>query len=138
MKLAPALLVVMASAAQADTVVATQMIRPQQLITADSVQIDPTSVQGAYDQLGQVIGKEAQYALYPGRAVMIGAVGEPAVIDRNQIVELVYESGGLRIATEGRSLGRGAVGDRIRVMNTSSRTALFGIIAEDGSVLVSR
>jgi flagella basal body P-ring formation protein FlgA len=121
----------------ADTVVATQTIRPQQIITADAVRLDPADITGAYSSLDSVIGQESRMAIYPGRAVMRGAVGEPALVLRNQPVELVYAQGGLRIKAEGRALGRGAAGERIRVMNTDSRTVLFGTIAEDGTVLVN-
>ncbi|WP_425071527.1 flagellar basal body P-ring formation chaperone FlgA [Sagittula sp. S175] len=138
MRLLAVLLGVAASTAQADTVVATQTIRPQQIITSDAVKLDPSTVAGAYTALHQVVGQEAQYALYPGRALMIGAVGEPALIERNQVVELIYEYGGLRIVTEGRALDRGAAGDRIRVMNISSRTSLFGTISPDGTILVAK
>ncbi|MBP0483342.1 flagellar basal body P-ring formation chaperone FlgA [Sagittula salina] len=132
------LLIGCAVPALADTVVATRPLRPQQIITAEAVQLDGAVVPGAYTALDQVIGQEAQYAVYPGRPLMIGAVGEPALIDRNQLVELVYTHGGLRIITEGRALGRGAAGDRIRVMNTSSRTAVFGTISENGTILVAK
>ncbi|MEQ5869153.1 flagellar basal body P-ring formation protein FlgA [Sagittula sp. NFXS13] len=138
MRLPLAFFLCFCSAAQAETVVATRTIRAQQIISADAVRLDPAQVPGAYDSLEKVIGLEALYAVYPGRALMVGTVAEPAVIDRNQVVEIIYNQGGLRIATEGRALGRGAVGDRIRVMNVSSRTTLFGTIAEDGTVLVAQ
>ncbi|MBY6120615.1 flagellar basal body P-ring formation chaperone FlgA [Mameliella alba] len=132
------LLALLPGAVAADTVVATQTIRPQQIITADAVRLDPAEVQGAYATLDAVVGQEARTAIYPGRAVMRGAVGQPALVDRNQAVELVYAQGGLRIRAEGRALGRGAAGERIRVMNVDSRTTLFGTIAPDGSILVNK
>lgn len=124
--------------AAAETVVATQTIRPQQIITADAVRLDPAQVTGAYAALDAVIGQEARTAIYPGRAVMRGAVGQPALVDRNQAVELVYAHVGLRIRAEGRALGRGAAGERIRVMNVDSRSVLFGTISPDGSILVNK
>ncbi|MEM9126779.1 MAG: flagella basal body P-ring formation protein FlgA, partial [Pseudomonadota bacterium] len=42
----------------------------------------------------------------------------------------------LSITTEGRALGRGAAGDRIRVMNLSSRTTVTGLIRPDGQIEV--
>lgn len=122
----------------AETVVATQTIRPQQVITPDAVRLDPAEVTGAFSSLDRVIGQEARMAIYPGRAIMRGAVGAPALVARNQAVELVYSHAGLRIKAEGRALGRGAEGERIRVMNTDSRTVLFGTIAPDGSILVNK
>lgn len=138
MKLLLAILPFLACEVAAETIVSTRSIRPQQLITAADVRVDPAEVQGAHASLGDVIGKEARVAIYPGRAVMIGQVGQPALVERNQMVELVFAHSGLRIAAEGRALARGGTGDRIRVMNTDSRTVLFGTVAENGSVLVSQ
>ncbi len=132
------ILALLPTLASAETVIATQTIRPQQIITADAVRLEPAKVAGAHSSLDAVIGLEARVAIYPGRAVMQGSVSEPALIDRNQAVLLVYVHGGLRIKADGRALGRGAAGERIRVMNVDSRTVLFGTIAPDGSVMVRK
>ena len=131
-------LLLLGNLAWADTIVATRSIRPQQIITAEDVRVDPSDVQGAHAYLGEVIGQEARVAIYPGRAVMLGQVGRPSLVERNQMVELVFAKGGLRIVAAGRALARGGVGERIRVMNIDSRTVLFGTISENGTVLVSR
>jgi flagella basal body P-ring formation protein FlgA len=67
---------------------------------------------------------------------LVGDIGPPAVIDRNQIVGLRYSANGITISTEGRALERGAIGDMIRVMNIGSRATLFGQILSDGSIEV--
>lgn len=131
-------LALLPSAAFADSVVATRTIRPQEIITPDAVRLDPAEVGGAYTTLGAVIGLEARVAIYPGRVVLQGSLGEPALVDRNQAVELIYALHGLTIRAEGRALGRGAVGERIRVMNVDSRTVLFGTVASNGTIVVSR
>ncbi len=56
------------------------------------------------------------------------------IIERNQIVTVFYKTGNLRISAEGRALGRGVAGDKIRVMNTASRNTLFARIRPDGSL----
>lgn len=127
----------LAGAASAETVVSTRTIRPQQIITAMDVRIDPADVPGAHQSLDDVIGQEARMAIYPGRAVMRGHLGAPALVDRNQVVEIVFVRGGLRIIAEGRALGRGAVGERIRVMNTDSKTVLSGTVSKNGAILVN-
>jgi flagella basal body P-ring formation protein FlgA len=58
------------------------------------------------------------------------------LVDRNQIVTLVYNLGGLEITTEGRALDRGGLGDVVGVMNLSSRKTVTGQLAEDGFVYV--
>lgn len=124
--------------ALADTVVATRTIRPQEVISAQDVRLDQAQINGAFEKIEEVVGFEARVAIYPGRAVMRGQVGEPALVERNQMVELIYNQGGLRIVAEGRALGRGGEGERIRVMNVASRTVLFGTVAANGTIEVTR
>lgn len=138
MKYLCALLLVIGNSLWAETVVSSRTIRPHQIITHQDVRIDQAEIAGAYENASHVIGQEALHVIYPGRAIMIGSVGTPAIIDRNQYVEIVFQNGGLRIVAEGRALGRGAAGDRIRVMNADSKTVLFGKIHSDGTVVVSK
>ena len=85
----------------------------------------------------EVAGLEARVALYPGRPVRAGDVGPPAVVERNQLVALVFDRGGLIIRTEGRVLDRAGVGDLVKVMNLTSRATLFGRVLADGTISVS-
>jgi flagella basal body P-ring formation protein FlgA len=52
-------------------------------------------------------------------------------------VQVSFDGKGLQIVTEGRALDRGAVGERIRVMNISSRATVFGTVQEDGTIQVN-
>jgi flagella basal body P-ring formation protein FlgA len=63
-------------------------------------------------------------------------LGPPALIERNQIVQVRFAGSQLIINTEGRALERGGVGDRVKVMNLSSRTTLFGYVQSDGHIAV--
>ncbi len=123
-------------AAVADTVVPLRVIRAKSVITSDAVRVNGSTIAGAFSIPEEVIGLEARVALYPGRPIRVQDVGAPALIERNQIVELVYQSTGLKISTEGRSLGRAAVGETLRVMNLSSRTTVSGVVQADRSVHV--
>lgn len=120
----------------ADTVVPARTIRPNQIITEMDVTFAAGDLSAGFARLSDVIGQEARVALYAGRPILAGDIGPPAVITRNQIVILNYSAGGIRISTEGRALERGAIGDRIRVMNLGSRATLFGQILGDGTIMV--
>lgn len=122
--------------ALADTVVPARTIRPFQLITEMDVTFAAGDLASGFSRLSDVIGQEARVALYAGRPILMGDIGPPAVVDRNQIVALRYNANGISIATEGRALERGAIGDRIRVMNLGSRATLFGQILNDGTIQV--
>ncbi|MGH1463889.1 MAG: flagellar basal body P-ring formation chaperone FlgA [Cognatishimia sp.] len=100
--------------ALADVVVSTQVIRPRSVITAEYLGLKEGLVSGAYSDMAQVIGQEARVALYPGRPIGFADIGPPALIERNQLVQLVFITSALTIKTGGRSLGR-AAGDEFGV-----------------------
>lgn len=121
----------------ADSVVPTRTIRAHVVITPDDVAIRQGAKGGGYLQLSDVIGQETRVALYPGRVIRVGDIGPPAIVARNQLVRVSYLSRGLQIVTEGRALERGAIGDRLRIMNLSSRSTVIGQVRADGSIAVS-
>ena len=133
----PALCALLAAGvAAADTVVPTRALRARTVIAAEDLAVRPGTIPGTVGDPAKLIGQETRVALYPGRPVRPGDVGPPAVIERNQIVRITYAAAGLRITADGRSLARGGIGDRIRVMNLTSRATLSGTIQPDGSVSV--
>ena len=125
-----------AGPAAADTVVALRTLRAQTVIGQGDVGLEPGNVSGAAERLDEVIGREARVALYKDRPVLVGDTAAPALIDRNQIVPFLFVAGPLVIAAEGRALERGGEGDLIRIMNTTSRTTVNGMVMADGSVAV--
>lgn len=122
--------------ARADTVYATRTLRPEEVLAPGDVVLRGGVVPGTYAALDEVLGQEARVALYAGRPIRRGDVRPPALVQRNMLVELVFDSGGLEILTEGRALDRGAAGDVIAVMNAGSRTRVFGVVRPDGRVQV--
>lgn len=121
----------------AESVVPTRTIRASAMISETDVTLKSVKNMNAFSRVMDVVGQEARTTLYAGRPILFDDVGPPAVIARNQIVMLRYTASGLMIITEGRSLQRGGIGDRIRIMNLDSRATLFGQVQADGSVRVS-
>ncbi|WP_299286700.1 flagellar basal body P-ring formation chaperone FlgA [uncultured Tateyamaria sp.] len=131
-------LLLLCTSAQADVVTPTRTLRPGTLITAADLTIKAGLQDGMFDRISDVAGQEARIALYAGRPIPFEGIGPPAVINRNQIVPLQFDAGGLTIRTEGRALERGGIGDRVRIMNLSSRATLFGFVQSDGSIKVTQ
>lgn len=127
-----------AATAFAEIAVPVRTIRANDVIAAKDLVVKPADVPGTFEHPRDVIGQEARVALYAGRPIRLDDIGPPAIVNRNQIVALFFSQGGLMISTEGRALARGGIGDRIRVMNLTSRTTLFGLIRPDGSVQILR
>jgi flagella basal body P-ring formation protein FlgA len=116
----------------ARTIPAMTILAPEDLILKEG-----DSVGGETDPL-LFVGMETRVALYAGRQVNVGDVGFPAVVERNQIIPLIFVRNGLRISTEGRSLARAGPGEIIRVMNLTSRSTVSAKIGVDGVAYASQ
>ena len=128
------LMIAAASPVAADVFMPTRVIRAREIISSADVARQVSDVAGAED----VVGLEARITLYPNRPIRVGDVGPPAIVERNQLVTLVYATGGLRIITEGRALARGAAGDTVRVINLASRLSVSGRVRDDGWIEVKQ
>lgn len=126
-----------AGPAVADTVVAARTLRAQSMIGPGDVTLVTGDVVGTYRSLDEVLGLETRGVLYAGRPVRIEDLGPPAIVERNQIVPVIYDTGTMRIMAEGRALGRAGIGEMLRVMNLSSHAVINGRVLEDGTVTVS-
>lgn len=132
-----AILVLLAPAALAQTLVPTRTLRAGAPITeGDVALIAAAPPPGAATDPFEALGLEARATLYAGRPIPIAALGPPALVDRNALVTLVFLRAGLEIRTDGRSLARGGAGDLVRVMNLGSRSIVTGRVAGPGLVHV--
>lgn len=129
-------LLVVSDRAMADSLVAARIIQAQSVIQAEDVAMVAADIPNTVSKASDAIGQEARVAIYAGRPIRTVDIGPAALVDRNQVVSLVYHSGGLAILTEGRALARGGVGEIIKVMNLGSRSTVSGRISVDGSVIV--
>jgi flagella basal body P-ring formation protein FlgA len=130
------ILLAMTGPALADSLVATRTIRAQTVIGPEDMALVDAALPGALDDPALALGLEARVAIYAGRPIRSQDLGSPALVERNQLVPLVYLAGGLAISTGGRALERGAEGDVIRVMNLGSRTTVNGRVGSDGTIYV--
>lgn len=125
-----------ATATQADVLVAKRIIPANAIISADDIQFRDIASSGGVTNPDDIIGMEARKALFAGRPILPSDVGIPAVVERNQIVQLIFDRGGLVIKTDGRALDRAGPGDMIRVMNLTSRTTVTARIDTAGVAYV--
>ncbi len=102
----------------------------------DLAVLDIDTVGGIADA-EDIIGLEARVNLYAGRVIRVSEIGAPAILERNQLVIMVYNIGLLSISAEGRVLDRAGVGDLVRVMNLDSRLTVTGRVLFDGTIEVS-
>ncbi|MFN3575912.1 MAG: flagellar basal body P-ring formation chaperone FlgA [Tabrizicola sp.] len=130
------LLLLLTQPAFAESVVATRTIRAKALVQPEDLTVVAADFPGAIQDPSVAVGLEARVTIYAGKTVRLADLGQPALVERNQLVTLVYLSGGLAIATEGRALGRAAEGEVLRVINLGSRNTVTGRVGPDGTVYV--
>ena len=143
MRLLPFLFAILAAlsgpaAAQAEGVVAAHMISVGTVIGPSDLRLAEKVPAGTLTDPDQAIGLETRRTIYAGRPVRAGDLQAPALVERNDLVRVVYTKGALEIVTEGRALDRGAAGDRVSVMNLMSRTVIYGQVVGPGLVQVMR
>lgn len=132
------LFIVLAVPAFAEAVFAARTIPARTMISPDDLVIRDAAVPGAIADPSLAIGQETRVTLYAGRPVRAAEIGPPAVVERNEIIPMVYENDVLTIATEGRAMERAGPGDLIRVMNLSSRNTVTAMIGPNGTAYVSQ
>ena len=128
--------VLAAGAAFAQSVQPVRAIRAQTVLAAEDLTLVEATVPGAVGAIELAVGQETKVALYPGRPILESQLGEPALVERNAMVRMVFIDGPLRIVTEGRALDRAAAGEPVRAMNLASRQTVTGTVAPDGSIEV--
>ena len=132
------LAVCVSGTALAQSVQPVRALRSHTVLEAKDLTLAGETVPGAVAAIEAAVGQEAKVALYPGRPIMLGQIGPPALVERNAIVRMNYNRGPLRIVTDGRALDRAAVGETVRVMNLSSKQTVTGTVAPDGSIEVGQ
>ncbi len=119
-------------------VVVTRPLSRQQVITAADVRLEATSsaqlANGYFDTPENVIGLQTKRALLPGQVLNDALLTPAKVVKRGQQVTLIVVTPGVTVQMKGEALEDGAVGQRIRVRNSTSKQIIEGEIEASGMV----
>lgn len=111
-----------------------------QVTTSRSLQrgaiIRDGDVSGPY-AVEDYVGLELIRSMRAGAVLTPRHVRMPLMVKRNETVTLVFRRGALTMETTGRALGEGSEGDRIPIINTTSRKRITGRIIGQGIVEVT-
>ena len=84
----------------------------------------------------QVDGAVAKRDLQPNRLLILRDTGPPAVIHRGEIVDVVITRRRVKVVVKGIATKDAAIGERLTVTNTQSRSLITGIVAGPGMVII--
>jgi flagella basal body P-ring formation protein FlgA len=104
-------------------------------VTTIKVRIDSLNSEYA-SELNEVVGMQAKTYIAAGKMFKINEVTSPNVIKNNDPVNIIYSSGAINLKTVGIAMGNGAVGDMIKVKNSSSGVVLLGQIVNKNTVKI--
>lgn len=86
-----------------------------------------------------VIGLAAKRPLRGGQPVRAGDLMKPDLVNRNDMVTILFETGGITLTARGKALASGAEGDVISVLNPQSKRTLQATVdRKPGVVVVGR
>ena len=90
---------------------------------------------GAPQDADQVIGLSAKRALRAGAAVSARDLASPQVIARNDMVEVAFISGGVRLTVTGRATRNAAVGEQVPILNLTSNRTIDAVATGPGQAV---
>jgi len=118
--------------ATANVAIATRHLPRGTVITADSLRLERREVtrlrSGYFGSIEAAVGLRVSQPILKGRTLSPGQLEADHVVRRGQSVTLVVASGGLKLNMAGKALIDGAIGQRIRVENSSSGRVVEGIV----------
>ena len=125
----------------AEVVVTKRPLRRNRRITEDDIEIReknlaelPSNIILDYEE---VLGKRAKRNIDANRVLRSGLIEFPPLVKRGDVVQLIAESGGLRITTLGMVKQReGRRGERVRIENIDSKKSLYGRVLDAKTVKV--
>ncbi|XTI73403.1 flagellar basal body P-ring formation chaperone FlgA [Acidithiobacillus sp. AC3] len=85
----------------------------------------------------QAIGQRLRYGVMAGQPILRSMLQQPDLVHAGQLVTLVAQGDGVRIATTAEAIENGKEGQSILVRNVQSGRVLHAIVTSNGSVRVS-
>ena len=86
--------------------------------------------------LSQAVGMQLKRQALPGQPFAVADLMRPAMVQRDSLVRMQLDSGGLSLIAQGVAMEAGAAGERIRVRNPVSRAILEAEVLGPGEVRV--
>ena len=90
---------------------------------------------GAPQDAEQVIGLSAKRALRAGAAVAARDLASPQVIARNDMVEVAFVSGGVRLTVTGRATRNASIGEAVPILNLTSNRTIDAVATGPGQAV---
>lgn len=98
--------------------------------------LDPTHLAGPQTEVDALVGRQVARSVFEGQTIGPAATKPADMVARNSLVRVIAVKGPLRIETRGRSLGAGALGDEVMVLNLDSKRTITARVVGPNEVEV--
>ena len=120
--------------------VLTHRLLPGAIVVASDFQnlrLRAATVRGEIVQApAQAIGRAARRTLMPGQPLALADFGAPELVTKGARVSMQLLNGGLTLLANGQAMEAGALGDRVSVLNPTSRAVIEAEVIGPGRVRV--
>lgn len=87
--------------------------------------------------MSDLVGMIPRRALKAGETVRQADLAKPILVEKNQLVTVVYASNGLMLSMRGRAQANGSMGDTVRVHNPQSKRMIEGTVSGSAQVTIT-
>jgi len=124
----------------APVAVSSNIIERNSTIKPEDIKLVPRDITGIYEytttDLSSIIGKRAKNRISRDAVIRKNMLGLNNVVKRGDMVTIFLENEQIKLSVPARALERGAVGDTIKVVNTSSDKEVYAVVKSSKSVEV--
>jgi flagella basal body P-ring formation protein FlgA len=86
----------------------------------------------------ELIGMTPKRMILPGKPVKANDLQLPIVVERGDMVTMIFNDGGMRLTAKGKALENGAKGDVVRVANSASSRTVEALVTAEREVIVEK
>lgn len=101
---------------------------PGELIRAGDLQLARLRAQGSRAEfvrvMGQAVGQAVRRPVTPGQPILLSDIGRPVLVQKGSSVRVVLDSPGISLTANGVATEPGGMGERVRVLNPTSRAVV--------------
>lgn len=119
-------------------VVAAAPLARQELIGVKDVRLERREIVARgnrpFTRVDDVVGKQPTRVIEANDMITQSALERPTLMKRGSPITLVFETGGLRVETDGVAEEGGKIGDLIQIKNASSGKRLRGVVLDSRNV----
>ena len=122
-------------------VVAARPIGRQETLSAKDLRLERREITSRtaqfFTRLDDVAGKQSTRSIQSDDVITANAIERPTLLKRGSPITLVFDSGSLRVETQGVAEEGGRMGDLIQVKNFTSGKMLRGVVLDERNVKVN-